>query len=286
MSGLQRRSSSRRLLLLFGGLAVFLFQTTIFVSFLVGSAPGSLRLRLRTRVQPFKGSGRWEEVYFFKEIPPGETAIVICDMWDKHWCKGATERVDALAHRMSPLLKLARARGVQIVHAPSDVMDFYKDYPQRRLMQSLPKVQPPQALDLSDPPLPIDDSDGGCDTPGDKEHKAWSRQNPAIDIEPQDVISDDGSEVYSFFHERGIKYLFIMGVHTNMCVLGRSFAIRQMTRWGINCILIRDLTDAMYNPAMKPYVSHEQGTHLVIEHIEKYWCPSILSADLKTALTP
>jgi nicotinamidase-related amidase len=207
-------------------------------------------------------------------------------MWDKHWCKGATGRVDALAHRMSPLLKLARARGVQIVHAPSDVMDFYKDYPQRRLMQSLPKVQPPQALDLSDPPLPIDDSDRGCDTPGDKEHQAWSRQHPAIDIEPQDVISDNGNEVYSFLRERGIQYLFIMGVHANMCVLGRSFAIRQMTRWGIHCILIRDLTDAMYNPAMKPYVSHEQGTQLVIEHIEKYWCPSILSTDLQTALKP
>ena len=286
MFSLKPRSRSRRLWLLFGGLGAFLFHTAIFVSMLVGRSPGSLRLRLRTRVQPFKASGQWEEVYFFKDVPPAQTAIVICDMWDKHWCKGATERVDALAQRMSPLLKLARARGVQIVHAPSEVMDFYKDYPQRRLMQSLPKVQPPQAPNLSDPPLPIDDSDGGCDTPGDKEFKAWSRENPAIDVEPQDVISDDGKEVYGLFQARGIKYMFVMGVHANMCVLGRSFAIRQMTRWGIMCILIRDLTDAMYNPAMKPYVSHQQGTQLVIEHIEKYWCPSILSEDLKTALTP
>ena len=71
-----------------------------------------------------------------------------------------------------------------------------------------------------------------------------------------------------------------MGVHTNMCVLGRSFAIRQMTRWGVNCILVRDLTDTMYNPRMKPYVPHEKGTELVISHIERYWCPSILSRDL------
>ncbi len=28
------------------------------------------------------------------------------------------------------------------------------------------------------------------------------------------------------------------------------------------------------------YVSHDEGTELVIEHIEKYWCPSILSSDL------
>jgi hypothetical protein len=29
-----------------------------------------------------------------------------------------------------------------------------------------------------------------------------------------------------------------------------------------------------------PHVSHARGTELVIEHIEKYWCPSLLSEDL------
>ena len=53
-----------------------------------------------------------------------------------------------------------------------------------------------------------------------------------------------------------------------------------MTRWGIHCVLVRDLTDAMYNPIKPPFVTHEDGTELVIQHIEKYWCPSILSKDL------
>jgi hypothetical protein len=43
---------------------------------------------------------------------------------------------------------------------------------------------------------------------------------------------------------------------------------------------VRDLTDAMYNPAMRPYVSHAEGTRLVIEYIEKFWCPSVESAQL------
>ena len=75
-----------------------------------------------------------------------------------------------------------------------------------------------------------------------------------------------------------------MGVHANMCILNRSFAIKQMTNWGIRCILVRDLTDAMYNPRKAPYVSHAAGTELVIQHIEKYWCPTVLSADLIAAL--
>ena len=71
-----------------------------------------------------------------------------------------------------------------------------------------------------------------------------------------------------------------MGVHTNMCVLGRPFGIRQMVNVGMNVVLARDLTDAMYDPREFPYVSHTRGTELVIEHIERFWCPSILGEDL------
>jgi hypothetical protein len=44
--------------------------------------------------------------------------------------------------------------------------------------------------------------------------------------------------------------------------------------------LIRDVTDALYNPAKPPYVSHEEGTRLVVEYIEKFWCPTVLSEEL------
>ena len=32
--------------------------------------------------------------------------------------------------------------------------------------------------------------------------------------------------------------------------------------------------------ARSPYVSHAEGTRLVVEYIEKFWCPSLLSTDL------
>ena len=131
----------------------------------------------------------------------------------------------------------------------------------------------------SEPPLPIDDSDGGCDTdraPGQR----WSREHPAIRIAPEDGISDNGVEVYNFLRQRGIQTLFIMGVHTNICILKRTFAIRQMSRWGVPCVLIRDMTDSLYDPKDPPYVTHDRGTELVIEHIERYWCPSVLSTEI------
>jgi len=211
-----------------------------------------------------------------------ETAIIIVDMWDKHWSWGATERVDAMAPRMNTVIKAARARGIKIIHAPSDTMDFYKDHPARLRTLAAPHADPPDPMEHDDPPLPVDASDEGSDTGEQSSFKAWFRQHPAIGIEEPDFISDNGQEVYNVLKQEGIKNLIFMGVHTNMCVLGRSFAIKQMVRWGFNVVLARDLTDAMYNPFKPPYVSHEEGTGLVIGYIEKFWCPTILSSDLTT----
>jgi nicotinamidase-related amidase len=243
-----------------------------------------LELSVRTRVEAFKGSGEWEEITLRQRLPVRETGILICDMWNDHWCKGAARRVDILAGKMAPLIERARAAGIQIIHSPSDVMEFYREAPQRQRILKVAAIAPPQDLPLPDPPLPIDDSDGGCDTAEKPWHKAWSRQHAAIRIADPDVISDDGRQIYSFLREKGIRTLLVMGVHTNMCVLNRSFAIKQMTRWGIRTILVRDLTDAMYDPKDRPHVSHEQGTELVIQHIEKHWCPSIVSSELLRTL--
>ncbi len=243
-----------------------------------------MRLRLRTQVEAYKGTGLWQEVYFEKELPVAGTALLICDMWDNHWCSGAAQRVNKLVQAMSPLVDGARDAGVRIIHAPSDVMAFYKDYPQRQRMLALPRAEPPPEMDLTDPPLPIDDSKGGCDTSADKFYKAWTRQHPGLRIGPDDAISDQGPEIYSLLRKEGIANLLVTGVHTNMCVLKRTFAIRQMMKWGIRCVLVRDLTDSMYDPATRPYVPHQQGTELVVQHIEKYWCPSVLSPDLMRAL--
>jgi Isochorismatase family len=253
------------------------------VLFLVAAASvwgQRLELNLRSRVEAFKGSGQWSAVEFEYELPTERAALVICDMWDKHWCQGATARVGELVRKAVPVIDRLRDRGVLVIHAPSDTMDYYSKAPQRLAILQIPRIRLPAEIDLSDPALPVDSSDGGCDTPGDREHRVWTRGHPGIPIRNRDLISDNGDEVYSALRSRGITHLLVMGVHTNMCILNRSFAIRRMTRLGIRCILIRDLTDAMYDPQDPPHVSHEQGTELVIQHIERYWCPTVLSTDL------
>ncbi len=260
------------------------YLIAILAGVLAASGRDSFLVLLRSRVEAFKGTGQWQEITFNAPLVSKETAVVICDMWDKHWCRGANARVGTLVKRMEPVVRKMRERGMLIIHAPSDTMGFYKDAPQRKMILAIPRMTPPAALSLSDPPLPVDASDGGCDTPGDTTYRAWTRQHAGLTVAPEDLISDNGEEIFSALRARGVGTLLIMGVHTNMCVLTRSFAIRQMTKWGVRCILVRDLTDAMYDPADKPYVSHETGTEMVVQHIEKYWAPTTTSEDLLKAI--
>ena len=208
-------------------------------------------LHLRTRVEAFKGSGDWRPATIDYALEPRKTAIILCDIWDKHWCRGATERVSKLAPRVAIVVDKLRAQGVLVIHAPSDTMGYYKNDSSRLATLNLPQATPPEALNLDAPKLPIDDSSGGCDTK-DMMYIAWTREHPAIRVMPQDLVSEKGPEVYNALKLHGIDTLLVAGVHTNMCILNRTFAIKQMTKWGVKCILIRDLTDSMYDPRRRP----------------------------------
>ncbi|QDT13828.1 isochorismatase family protein [Planctomycetes bacterium K23_9] len=246
-------------------------------------------LSLASRSQRISDDGdrsKWKTVNETLAWDADETAIVVCDMWDRHWCKGATRRVGEMAPRMNEVLHAARKKGCLIIHCPSSCLDFYKETPMRKLAQSAPKIQtqiPLQGwchIDADkEPQLPIDDSDGGCDCdPPCKTYNAWSRQIATLDIDDQDAITDS-AEAFYLMKQKGIKNVVVLGVHTNMCVLGRPFSIRQMIYQGQNVVLMRDMTDTMYNSRMSPYVSHFDGNRLIAQHIERHWCPTITSTD-------
>ncbi|MDR3109350.1 MAG: isochorismatase family protein [Planctomycetaceae bacterium] len=226
-----------------------------------------------------------------EEWNPQETAIIVCDMWDKHWCKAATSRVGEMAPAMNKVLKIAREKGVLIIHAPSETLEYYKDNPafKRGLdIEPSPEIAKFGGKWCNDPlPLekgkkqPIDDKDGGCDCePKCRGGKAWSSQIAVLEIDPdKDLISDNGTVIGSYMKQRGIKNVILMGVHLNMCVRGRSFGMRRNVMFGNNTVLMRDMTDTMYNSRSFPHVSHFEGTELMIQYTEKYICPSITSTD-------
>lgn len=235
---------------------------------------------------------------------PDHTAIIVCDMWDLHHCKNAVIREGEMAPRMNQVLEKARSDGVLIIHAPSSCMKPYEGTPARERAKTAPtaarlpdkigewcKQIPAEERAV----YPIDQSDGGEDD-DPAEHAAWAKELTAKGLNPKapwtkqidvlridqdkDAISDSGVEIWNLLEARNIDNVILMGVHVNMCVAGRPFGLRQMAKNGKHVVLMRDLTDAMYNPQRWPFVSHGQGTERFIAHLERHVCPTITSDQL------
>ncbi len=259
----------------------------------IPAVPGTMEIA--TRLRSKDANDRFEVVHETEAWEASETAVIICDMWADHPCKMSAMRVGRMAPRMNEVISLARDHGVAIIHAPSSGVKHYEETPYRKRMKDARTATPPVPIQSwchlnseHEGPFPIVDDVrrgeakvSGCDDPEAIPHHETDRhQHPAIQIIGHDGISDNGQEIYNFLDQEGRKNVVLMGVHTNMCVLGRPFGIRQQTYLGKNVVLCRDLTDAMYDPRDPPHVSHARGVELVIEHIEKYWCPTILSEAL------
>jgi nicotinamidase-related amidase len=191
-----------------------------------------------------------------------------------------------MAPHLNQIVKAARDKGVFVIHSPSDCMDFYQDTPQRHRARNAPFVKAGVRFQWNnfnpehEGPLDLKLEREGCscDTPEPcgPSYRAWKRQNAAIEIGMQDAVSDDGQEVYNLLQQRAIENVIVMGVHTNRCVLGRPFGIRQMVYLGQNAVLCRDLTDSYHrDPGL-----HFEGLEQIIQHIGRYWCPTISSRSI------
>ena len=238
-----------------------------------------LKLTLRHRAETSKGSGRYHEATESVRWDPKSTAMIVCDMWDSHHCLNATKRGGELVARMNAVLVHARDQGAMIIHAPSSCLEFYKEHPARaRALAAPAATSHPDGIEewlnwIDDreekAQYPIDHSDGGEDDELEA-HEAWAkelekrgrdpkapwiRQTAGLMIDPdKDAITDLGVENWNLLQQHGVKNVILLGVHTNMCVLGRPFGLRQMAKSGKNVVLMRDMTDTMYNPKMPPYV--------------------------------
>ncbi len=263
----------------------------------------SIELELRTRKETRPASGIFAPQWRTERWKTGETALIICDMWDAHHCYNAVQRVKDIAPRMNEVIKKARAAGVFVIHSPSSCLAPYEGHPARLRASAAPTAVNLPA-DIGEwchkipaeeqGTYPIDQSDGGEDDDpvvheqwheklrgmGRNPDAPWTRQYDVLEISDDDAITDSGVETWNLLESRGIKNVMLVGVHTNMCVLGRPFGLRQLAKNGKNVVLVRDMTDTMYNPAMWPYVNHHTGTDLIIEHIEKFVCPTVLSTDI------
>ena len=209
-----------------------------------------------------------------EEVDPKRVGVIAVDVWNYHWCKTATMRVDAIVPRINKALEAARSLGMTIMLCPSDVVDNYVGYLQREKVFALPTVPIPKLMDVTCPEVP---DAGGCACGRERcaVNFGWDGMHPALRIGDMDWMPDTQAEVYAICQERGLTHLIYVGFHTQVCLLGKPMGLRAMKSAGLNCVLARDMTDAHpgYDPSRN--FTPDLNTEQVVEHFEKYLAPTI-----------
>jgi nicotinamidase-related amidase len=95
-----------------------------------------------------------------------------------------------------------------------------------------------------------------------------------------DLVITCGSMMHRLMKEREIKVLFYCGFATNMCLIDKPGAIRDMHRRGYLPIVIRDATTGTENAET---VGNLGITRAMIDQIEMRWGYSITTDDFLTA---
>jgi hypothetical protein len=231
-------------------------------------APG-LTLELQRR-DPVTGA----VVLAKEEIDPKRVGVIAVDVWNYHWCKTATMRVDAFVPRINKALEAARGLGMTVMLCPSDVVENYAGFPQREAVFALPMVAVPKVMDVTCPPVP---DAGGCACGRERcaGNFGWDGMHPALTIGEGDLMPDTQAEVYAICQQQGLTHLIYVGFHTQVCLLGKPMGLRAMKAAGLNCLLARDMTDAHpgYDPSRN--FTPDLNTDQVVAHFEKHLAPTI-----------
>ena len=234
-----------------------------------------LNLTLQTR-----DSKTGQLLYKTENVDSSRVAVVIVDPWNYHWCMTACERVSAMVPRWNRALQCARKLGMPIIWAPSDVVGMYSGYPQRERALGARLVPVPKEREM--PPVRFTAPGGGCMCGpgviclGNYGHDGM---NPDLVLAVNDLIASSTEEIYSLLKERGITLVIYLGLHTNMCLFGKPGALKYMVQAGLNCLLARDINDAItsYNPATG--FTPDRGTQQTDEDLEKAGVPTINLAE-------
>src|SRR5881397_1802589 len=100
-------------------LKIFTLITAVFYATAAAGA-AELELTFQTR-DPVTG----KILLATEKVDPARVGVIAVDVWNFHWCKTATMRVDAIVPRLNQALAGARSLGLTVMLCPSDVVDNY-----------------------------------------------------------------------------------------------------------------------------------------------------------------
>lgn len=190
------------------------------------------------------------------EIPVGESALVLVDCWNKHYCTSYMSRSKAIIeNKIVPVVEAARKAGMAIIHAPSS--NVAGRYPQsKRLFEPGDEEKGPTyaSVDAEWPPKEFVEREGTYSSLKrvfSPPRETWKGEYETMMIaepvapKPDDYVVISGSHLHKILKKLQLLHLFYVGFATNMCLQHRDYGMRAMSERGYNPILIRDCTTAV-----------------------------------------
>lgn len=218
------------------------------------------------------------------QIKPEKSVVLVIDMWDRHPCLPAEYRAESLVGKMNSTLKDLRSLGVQIIFAPHSATDYYKDHKGFLAMSKYPGqlLHDEQALVNSrySPRFSIPVGCEGQVEDFNKVDRPPLRQHRAIEIQEPDLISENVAQVVHFLRQTGRTSVFIMGIHSNLCVVTREMGISGLNALGFEAYLVRDLTDSLTKNNNGLQLSQLERNAIINAEIERDIAPSVDSKEL------
>lgn len=208
------------------------------------------------------------------KIPVAQTALVLLDVWQRHYIKETEERAEKIINeKYVPLLAKVREQGMQVIHAPSP--EAAMKHPNWVQLVSRSEMNPPSD---SWPPAEFRRMSGP--------YKAFSRPNepreverralPALTFHPKvtpqgnEAVVATGEELHRYCKQKGILFLLYAGFNTNACIISRDYGATQMTNRGYAVTLLRDCTTGMETKETQAQLLQTNGAILLLEMFGQY----------------
>ncbi len=219
-------------------------------------------------------------------IPMSKTALVLVDVWQRHYIKDTEERGEAIINtNLIPLMAACRKAGLQIIHAPSSPVAM--QHPNWVKLVSKAEMSPQHD---SWPPSSFLSKSGIYQTyRRPMEPREAEKQGlPPLYFHPnagpigKEPVVATGEELHRYCKQQGILFLLYAGFNTNACILSRDYGTLQMSSRGYEVILVRDCTTGMESRNTQASLSQTTGAILLLEMFGQY---SIDSDEVKESLS-
>ena len=220
-------------------------------------------------------------------IPLSRVALVLVDVWDRHYLKDTHARAEEIIQqRLRPLVDRCRAAGLPIVHAPSPPQaEAHPNWLRlegwdRRTWPADEDWPPPEFrqrqgrfADYASPAEPRD--------PEREEVRAGLRIHPDMQPAAGEPVVSTGEELHLWCRQQGVMFLLYAGFNTNACIVHRDYGTIDMNRRGYAVLVVRDGTTGMESAATHEGLGQTRATIL---NLEMFGCGSVTCGEIAAGL--